>query len=141
MRRQIRLRCPWCHARSAFFDVKTDTRDGWNVAVCGACHTPVVVYLRTEVLSTHHEDVIATAYYPRPFDEPTYEGVPEDVALSALEAHRCVSIDAWNAVGTMARRAMQAAALERGAPAGNAAQQIKWLGENGHVSGTLVTLA
>ena len=63
------------------------------------------------------------------------------VRASALEAHQCASIGAWNAVATMARRSVQAAALERGAPEGNALRQIKWLAEEGHINESLREVA
>ena len=47
----------------------------WSLAECG-------------------ESITILAYWPRPFDQPVYLGVPPQVRLSALEAHRCVSVEA-----------------------------------------------
>ena len=61
--------------------------------------------------------------------EPELPDVPEEVAADAREAHRCFSIQAYRAAVVMARRAMQSAAHEKGAPERTLVDQIDWLEE------------
>jgi hypothetical protein len=53
------------------------------------------------------------------------------MASDLREAKQCLAVGAWNAAVVMARRALQCAAVQQGAPAGQKLwQQIKWLDDN-----------
>jgi hypothetical protein len=70
-----------------------------------------------------------TNYHPRHVAEPELPDVPAEVAADAREAHRCLSVEAYRAAVVMARRAMQSAAYEKGAPERTLLEQIDWLEE------------
>jgi hypothetical protein len=69
-------------------------------------------------------------FYPPYVPNPTYpDNLPTDVATDARDAHRCASIGAWRACAAMARRAIQGACFDRGAPDKRLVEQIDWLEE------------
>lgn len=122
------LTCPYCGAKANFtlrhqWDEALPTGGAVRYAVwsCDACHEPVV-----GKPAPFREPV---DYYPQHVAEPSLPDVPDDVAADAREAHRCFSIKAWRAAVVMARRAMQSAAYEKGAPERNLVEQIDWLEE------------
>jgi hypothetical protein len=55
---------------------------------------------------------------PWPQPSPTSNLIPEPMRRDLSEAKRCVAAGAWNAAVVMARRALQCAAVEEGAPKG-----------------------
>jgi hypothetical protein len=91
----------------------------WWLGKCNACQQPMVV-----------RDIGAIVY-PAPQPGPVSEDIPEPMRSDLREAKQCLSVGAWNAAVVMARRALQCAAVERGAPAGAKLwRQIAWLDEN-----------
>lgn len=123
------LTCPYCEARANF-----TTRYTWEEAppgsgpvrygvwVCDNCQQPIV--------GLRGQNAEPLTYHPQWVAEPSLPDVPEDVAADAREAHRCLSIQAYRAAVVMARRAMQSAAYDKGAPEGNLVDQIDWLEEH-----------
>jgi Domain of unknown function (DUF4145) len=69
--------------------------------------------------------------HPAPQPAPVSEAIPEVIRNDLREAKQCLAIGAWNAAVVMARRALQCATVEQGAPRGqNLWQQIAWLDDN-----------
>lgn len=118
------LTCPYCGAYSNFTEraVLMDHQmlrayrpmaegvvdiAGWS---CDNCAGPIVgartIGDRSELL--WHE--------PKKSLQVDFPDVPESIAADASEAHRCLGVDAWRATVAMARRAVQAAAFDKGAP-------------------------
>jgi hypothetical protein len=122
------LTCPYCRAianfqmRHHWIEKKPDGESGdYAVWVCDNCHEPVV--------GTPDQFGAPTSYYPQHVAAPPLPDVPEEVAADAREAHRCLSVQAFRAAVVMARRAMQSAAYDKGAPEDNLVAQIDWLEE------------
>ena len=65
--------------------------------------------------------------YPHPIPAPTDPKVPQDIAGDLDEAKMCLSVRCYRAAATMARRCIQSACLERGAPSGDPYKQIEHL--------------
>jgi hypothetical protein len=92
---------------------------------CNACHKPLLV-----------KD-IGGVVYPPPQPGPVSEAIPEPMRSDLREAKQCLAVAAWNAAVVMARRALQCAAVEQGAPVGRdwpLWKQIKWLDDNRKVT-------
>jgi len=73
-------------------------------------------------------------YHPKTLPRADFPDVPETIVADAAEAFRCFGIESWRASAAMARRALQSAAFEKGAPDTNLVAQIDWLAENGHIT-------
>jgi hypothetical protein len=122
--------CPYCRAFSNF-SLRTSFDSPFRgdptqhqVFTCDSCVGSVLV--QTNVTGQHrHPQYIADEQFP---------DVPEPIAGDAHEAFACFGIGAWRAASAMARRALQAAAYEKGAPDGPLIDQIDWLAENGHIT-------
>ncbi len=86
---------------------------------CNACQRPVLV--------KDHGSVV----YPAPQPGPVSDAIPEAMRNDLREAKQCLAVGAWNAAVVMARRALQCAAVEQGAPQGQQLrQQVAWLDDN-----------
>jgi HEPN domain-containing protein len=91
----------------------------WWLGKCNACQQPLL-------LRDHGSKV-----FPTPQPGPVSEDIPEPMRSDLREAKLCLSAGAWNAAAVMARRALQSAAVEQGAPKGKKLwEQIKWLDED-----------
>lgn len=90
----------------------------WWMGVCNACHQPIL--LRD----------MGSKVFPPPQPGPVSEHVPDPMKHDLREAKQCLAVGAWNAAVVMARRALQCAAVEQGAPSGELRRQIKWLDDN-----------
>ncbi|HVR72937.1 MAG TPA: DUF4145 domain-containing protein [Planctomycetota bacterium] len=67
-------------------------------------------------------------YFPQYVPDRQYsDDVPAQVAEDARDAHRCHAIGAWRAMAAMARRAIQGACNDKGAPDERLVDQIDWL--------------
>jgi hypothetical protein len=127
------LTCPRCHARANFSHQWGVERalEGrgvvtWGVWACDACG-------RT-ILGESDPNGRPINYHPQTLPQVDFPDVPETVVADAAEAFRCVGIEAWRASAAMARRALQTAAFEKGAPDTNLVAQIDWLAEQGHIT-------
>src|SRR5688500_17784644 len=101
---------------------------GWQQTVCllGAwsctvCDMPIIC-------TADRQGKILT-FEPSGSAVPEFADVPDDIRDDAQEAHRCFGAEAYKATVTMARRAIQAACHERGAPDKRLVDQIGWLEE------------
>lgn len=90
----------------------------WWMGMCNACRQPLLV------------KGVGSKVFPAPQPGPVSEHVPDPMASDLREAKQCLAANAWNAAVVMARRALQCAAVEQGAPSGKLATQIKWLDDN-----------
>ena len=100
-----------------------DGRSSWWMGVCNNCHKPSVV------LGNGRE------IYPSPLPGPTSKDIPESIRSDIDEAKICLYSKAYRAAAVMARRAMQNAAIMKGAgKGGNLVFQINELRERGVIT-------
>lgn len=97
----------------------------WWIGTCNNCDHPVLI--------RNHGDEI----YPHPRPEPTDRNVPDGIREDLDEAKQCFSVSAWRAAAVMARRAMQAAAIERGAQGRQLVDQIADLAAKNKITADL----
>ena len=90
----------------------------WWMGRCNACGMPLIV--RDQ----------GTLILPTPQPGPVSDDIPDPMRSDLREAKACLAASAWNAAVVMARRSLQCAAVEQGAPAGQLWKQIKWLDDN-----------
>jgi hypothetical protein len=90
----------------------------WWMGRCNACDFPVLVLNAGQLV------------LPPPRPAPVSDEIPEPMQSDLREAKQCLAVSACNAAVVMARRALQCAAIEQGAPKGKLAEQIKWLDDN-----------
>ena len=91
----------------------------WWMGKCNACQKPILAA----------EDGIWILPPPQP--GPVSDAIAEPMKSDLREAKACLAVSAWNASVVMARRALQTAAVEIGAPKGkNLGVQIKYLEDN-----------
>lgn len=66
-----------------------------------------------------------------PISSPTKDtSIPVEIAKSMIEAEKCLAVQAYNACGVMARRAMHAMCDDKKAKGGNLYDQLKYLKDN-----------
>lgn len=97
----------------------------WWIGVCNYCDEPVLV-------KEDGEEV-----YPHPFPSGSDKNIPDLVRADLNEAKICFSVKAFRATACMARRAIQSAALDKGASKGNLVNQISELHTNGVITADL----
>ena len=137
------ITCPWCNVESRFqFQscVVRDHPEGFddvNLYLCGACGMPVL----GDDIDDGLPRMVFTWWKPAGYASPDYEGTPQNIADAAREAHRCMAVDAPNAVATMARRAAQGAARDLGAKCHTLFDQLKWLRSEGKITTSLFEVA
>lgn len=103
----------------------------------GVCNYCAKFVLAVPTGPPYYDPVI----YPTPQPEPTDERV-YDVSRHALdEARRCFTVEAYNACAAMARRAIQAAVLQKGAPDRRLVEQIDLLADQGLITRDLAAWA
>lgn len=93
--------------------------ENWWMGKCNACMEPVLV--------------VADGFriLPPPQPGPVDAAIPEPMQSDLREAKKCLAVSASNAAVVMARRALQVAAVQLGAPQGEKlGTQIKWLEEH-----------
>lgn len=138
------LTCPHCGAWSNF-----TTRAAWRVEVrgkqeffgvwkCDNCQWPVSGSTNTDDANKCEPK----EWHPRAVGGKAFPEVPPSIARDADEAHQCYSIGALRASVTMARRAIQALAIDQGADR-NAKlhKQIDQLREAGHITQSMCDVA
>lgn len=94
----------------------------WWIGVCNACESPVLVLNKGDRV------------YPSPLPSPTEKDIPELIRLDLDEAKICFSSGAYRAAAVMARRAMQVAAVEKGATGDKLVSQIHALQQAGKIT-------
>ena len=138
----LSIYCPHCHKHTSLdpapIKYKHDYEEGktpafwvksestlWWMGVCNACEKPVLVLNKGQVI------------YPRPLPKPTDQAVPTAIRNDLDEAKICLSSSAFRAASVMARRAMQVAALDKGAKSDKLVAQIAELKANGQITNDL----
>ncbi|WP_425147384.1 DUF4145 domain-containing protein [Deinococcus sp.] len=127
------MHCPHCHIHTSITPVFTidgsqaDIRDRfnmpWSVGSCNNCFGLVLV------------GNAGGTIWPQPLPSDTPKEIPQDIRGNLIEAKMCASISAWRASGTMCRRAIQMASLERGAPLNKTlVEQIKFIKDAGIIT-------
>jgi hypothetical protein len=105
----------------------------WRIGLCENCRRPLFL-----VLDQGEQRVIRT--FP-PVSLERAPHVPEGVADDFVEARLCLSVGANKAAAAMCRRALQAAALQKGAGKGDLVAQIDKLVEKGTLNASLADAA
>jgi hypothetical protein len=72
--------------------------------------------------------------YPTALPTPTDENIPEAIRSDLDEAKKCDSISAWRGCTVMARRAIQSAAVDKGAAGGKLVDQVADLAGKGVIT-------
>jgi hypothetical protein len=127
------MRCPYCRVlanftqRHMFQHPFRGAQTDFYVWTCDSCGGPILGRVEPN-------GITPADYHPRYVPDERFPDVPPAIAADAGEAFRCFGIEAWKASAAMARRALQAAAYERGAPDTRLIDQIDWLAENGHIT-------
>ncbi len=101
---------------------KQDYGSTWWIGVCNYCNAPVLV------------QNAAVTVYPHPLPQPTDPNVPEEIRADLDEAKMCFAVSAWRAAAVMARRAMQSAAIEKGATKKQLVEQVAELAAQGKIT-------
>lgn len=139
MAQSLSIYCPHCHKHTALTPAPVNYKHGyeegttrafwtksnsyvWWIGVCNACHQPVLVL--------NDGDVV----YPTPLPKPTEKDIPELIRSDLDEAKACFSAGAYRAAAVMARRAMQVAALDKGATKDKLVAQITELQQSGKIT-------
>ena len=115
--------CPHC-LREVRFDIHANTQHGrmlHQIQKCQACGE--LVYRQVDL----NEQEQTLAQWPPKGIRPAHSAVPASIAADWLEAHLCLSIRAFRGAATMARRAVQGVAVERGAENAKLYDQLKEL--------------
>jgi hypothetical protein len=105
----------------------------WRIGLCEGCQRPLFLVL------DYNETTILRTFPPVSLERPAH--VPEGVAADYVEASLCLSVGAYKAAAAMCRRALQAAALQKGAGKGDLVAQIDKLVENGALNASLADAA
>jgi hypothetical protein len=96
--------------------------EAWRIGVCNACGRPVLVGGEGHIV------------YPSALPSPTDENIPEAIRSDLDEAKKCDSISAWRGCAVMARRAIQSAAIDKGAIGSKLVDQIADLASKGVIT-------
>ncbi len=131
--------CPYCRVvanftqRHSFPHPFRGVQTTFVVWTCDACGGPIIGQTSPEGRPTD--------YHPRFVANEQFPDVPLAISQDASEAFRCFGIEAWRASAAMARRALQAAAYDKGAPDRRLIEQIDWLAENDHITEQMKNVA
>jgi hypothetical protein len=94
----------------------------WWIGICNCCNEPVLVLNDADII------------YPHPLPQSTDQSVPEDIRADLDEAKKCFAVSAWRGASVMARRAMQSAAIEKGATKKQLSDQVAELTNCGKIT-------
>lgn len=136
---RLSIYCPYCHRHTALSPApvqyshagrdytigafwKKSYNETWWIGICNACEEPV--------LALNNGDTV----YPAPLPSPTEKDIPELIQLDLNEAKICFSAGAYRATAVMARRAMQVAAVDKGATGDKLVSQIHDLQQAGKIT-------
>lgn len=105
----------------------------WRVGRCESCKKPLFLVL------DQHEQNVLRSFPPVNMNRP--KDVPQGVADDFIEGELCVSVGGHKAGVAMFRRALQAAAIDKGARKGTLFEQLEQLGKKGHLNSSLLDVA
>ncbi len=123
----ISIYCSWCHRYTSLSPAlgvvlpdignqevlavwRKDLKDIWWIGVCNSCHNAVLVHQFSDKGGAWRREI-----FPHPLPSPTDERIPEKIRKDMDEAKLCFSVNAFRACAVMARRAIQAACIDKGA--------------------------
>lgn len=136
---RLSIYCPYCQRHTALSPApveysfsgreyttgafwKKSYDETWWIGICNACQMPVLVLNN------------GMRIYPAPLPTPTEKDIPELIRLDLNEAKVCFSSSAYRAAAVMARRAMQVAAVDKGATTDKLVSQIHELQQAGKIT-------
>lgn len=105
----------------------------WKMARCGGCRRPLFVIL------DEGENRVLRTFPPISLARPS--DIPIGVADDYVEATLCLSVGAYKAAAAMCRRALQAAALEKGCKRAKLMKQLNELSQKGLLNSSLLKVA
>jgi hypothetical protein len=105
----------------------------WKMARCGGCRQPLFVILDEQ------ESRVLRTFPPISLERPP--DVPIGVADDYVEATLCLSVGAYKAAAALCRRALQAAALDKGCKRRKLSLQLDELGKRGLLNPSLLDVA
>ncbi len=136
--------CPYCHEKTGIGPVSTTAghpavsrpraNEIWWMGECQGCHKMVLVFQASHRFSGQKGYTDSYTIYPTPLPSPTDERIPEIIRSDLMEAKLCYSIEAYKACSTMARRALEAACLEKGATGTSLYEKINALYTKGVIT-------
>jgi hypothetical protein len=137
--RQISVYCPFCQKHTAVLPAgpkhtvvdRGAVVETWWIAVCHACGKHMLV----------GEMQRGRYIYPSPLPSPTDERIDPGARRALVEAKICFTAGAINASATMARRAIQAAVVQKGATKSRLMDQIDELAATGAITKDLASWA
>ena len=136
----VSIYCPYCHRHTSLhhttnrveiasgtYSIPADWQQGenavWWIGMCNNCRRPVLVL----------ND--GSQVYPNPMPSPTDERIPNPMRSDLMEAKMCFSAKAFRGCAVMARRAIEASCIQKGASKNRELyQQIDELKENGVIT-------
>jgi hypothetical protein len=105
----------------------------WRIGLCEGCQRPLFLVL------DYNETTILRTFPPVSLERPA--DVPEGVAADYVEASLCLSVGAHKAAAAMCRRALQAAALDKGCKRRKLNSQLDELSKKGLLNPSLLEVA
>ncbi len=105
----------------------------WRIGRCENCRRPLFL-----VVNEAETEIVKT-FPPISLDRPDH--IPTGVADDYVEGNLCLSVGAHKASAAMFRRALQSAALEKGAEKENLIKQLDALAAKGLLNASLVDVA
>ncbi len=137
--RSVSIYCPHCHQRTSVEPAlipimhkwdrwyqaciwEKNEKEKWWLGVCNYCQLPVLVLNMGEKV------------LPNPSPKPTDKSIPTEIRSDLVEAKKCFSVSAWRGAAVLARRAMQSAAIDKGATKKNLAEQMAELQIKGTIT-------
>src|ERR1043165_2416856 len=106
---------------------------------CSSCERPVMVSSYGQETNETHKFKNCKVYPP--FIQQADKDIPDRIRLIFQEALNCAGVQAWNAVATMCRRAVQEAVVEKQGAGNTLYAQIEDLKKKGLLVNQLVDFA
>lgn len=148
----LKWECPHCHNMAPFVPlanyvgVPSGTLPGGRTRFIGAafyrcqtCEHPLLLQYGGEA-QDHNWGIGGIQSFPLPTQEADVD-IPDPIRPIFQEALNCNSVKAWNAVGSMARRAIQEAVIQKGGEGIDLFNQIEDLKAKGKLTGSLLDFA
>jgi len=101
---------------------RPDDYEAWWIGLCNYCGRAVLVQGEGHTV------------YPTALPSPTDKNIPDAIRSDLNEAKKCDTISAWPGCAVMARRAIQSAAIERGASGSKLVDQVADLASKGVIT-------
>jgi hypothetical protein len=109
---QNSIYCPACQAKTNISITVTDPHTGpiqWQIGECNDCAQHFLI-------ARHRANQTIISVWPKALAQKVDVSIPEAIRNDLEEAHRSMTVEAFRGAATLARRAMQSVALDKGAP-------------------------